>query len=391
MKGIRSLIGVVLVLVMLRSVVSPVMAKTSDAVNQSEAKAVVEKFIARISMVSNFKDWKNAKIGKVIVAYDVDESKSAYIFELVKDGKYVGYIVVSAKKTNYPILEFSKGKSPLMRAKELGIKVEEVYYLSGLTYIFEEKGKYYDLNKKKVDFNKIKESVKEVMKDEKVRKHLANRALEAKKQWEMYSSDAVTLFSYKEKYIPDVPAFLWDDGCSPTSAAMVLEYWGEHGYPNLDHPDWWYFEPTDINNGTQFDDPPNEHTDLTEELHYAMGTDNETGFTWWFYIDDRINKVCKKYGYSDWASNQWLPQPSWSDVTNEINASRPFVLSMWYGGTESGHDQPYGDHTVACVGYAINTNTNERFVMVQDTWDLGIHYLAWGNWWAISITWVRPS
>ena len=57
-------------------------------------------------------------------------------------------------------------------------------------------------------------------------------------------------------------------------------------------------------------------------------------------------------------------------MTNEINASRPFVLSMWHGGTGSGHDQPYGDHTVACVGYAIDTNTNERFVMVQDIWDL---------------------
>jgi hypothetical protein len=31
-----------------------------------------------------------------------------------------GYIVVSAKKTNYPILEFSKGKSPVMRVDELG-------------------------------------------------------------------------------------------------------------------------------------------------------------------------------------------------------------------------------------------------------------------------------
>ncbi len=67
-------------LVMIENVVSPVMAKTSDTVNQSEAKAVVEKFIARISMVSNFKDWRNAKIGKVIIVYDVDGSKSAYIF-----------------------------------------------------------------------------------------------------------------------------------------------------------------------------------------------------------------------------------------------------------------------------------------------------------------------
>ncbi len=70
MKQVKLLVGVLLVLVMLESVMSPAMARTSDMVNQSEAKAVVEKFIARISIVSNFKDWRNAKIGKVIVAYD---------------------------------------------------------------------------------------------------------------------------------------------------------------------------------------------------------------------------------------------------------------------------------------------------------------------------------
>lgn len=46
--------------------------------------------------------------------------------------------------------------------------------------------------------------------------------------------------------------------CSNFGSDGLGEYWGEHGYPNLGHPDWWYFEPTDINNGTQLDDPPNE-------------------------------------------------------------------------------------------------------------------------------------
>ena len=387
----RKLVGVLLVLVMLGIVAGTAMASTPYMVDQSEAKAVVNKFIAKISTTDEFRDWKDAKISRVIVAYDIDESPSAYVFELFKDGKYAGYVVVSAKKTNYPILEFSKGKSPLMRAKKLGIKVEKVYYLGALTYFFKEKGKYYDLNKKEINFNKIKESVKEVMKDEKIIEHLAKRIVEAKEQWKKYNSDTMTTLGwlYKEKYIPNVPALWWDDGCAPTSAAMVLEYWGEHGYQNLNYPDWWYFEPTDVNGGTKFDDPSNEHTDLTEELHYAMGTDNETGSTWLWNIAPGINKVCKNHGYSNWASTDyWV---SWSDVTDEINASRPFVLAMLWGGTGSGHNQPYGNHAVAGVGYAIDTNTNEKFVMVQDTWDLSIHYLAFGNWmgaWEIK---VKPN
>jgi len=96
----------------------------SDTASLDEAKNVAKKFIAKISTIKDFKEWKNAKVKKIITCYDVDDSKSAYVFELEKNGKYAGYIVVSAKKTNYPVLEFSKGMSPLVRASELGIKAE---------------------------------------------------------------------------------------------------------------------------------------------------------------------------------------------------------------------------------------------------------------------------
>ena len=392
MKRIRIVVCVILVLVMVGALAGTAIASTPYTVDQSEAKTIVNKFVAKISTTNEFRDWKNAKICRVVVAYGIDERPSAYIFELVKNENYTGYIVVSAKKTNYPILEFSKSKSPLMRAKKLGIEADRVYYLGAVMYFFREKGKYYNLNKKEINFNKIKECVKEAMKYENVRKHLAKRITEAKDLWEKYSSNTKVMYKltstwlYNEKYISDVPAFWWDDGCAPTSAAMVLAYWGEHGYPKLHYPDWWYFEPTDVNSGTKFDDPSNEHTDLTEELHYAMDTNNKTGDTWPWNIAPGINKVCKNHGYSNWASvDYWV---SWSDVTDEINASRPFVLAMLWGGTGSGHSQPYGNHVVTCVGYAIDVNTNEKFVMVQDTWDLGIHYLAFGNWlgaWEIKV------
>jgi len=263
-----------------------------------------------------------------------------------------------------------------MRALKLGIKAEKLYRLGGLMYIVKEKGRYYSLaNGNEVDFDEVKRGVKETMKDEKVREHLAKRAMEAKEQWEKYSSDAITTLAWYGVHIQGVPALLWYLGCSPTASAMVLGYWDQNGYPNF---------PDDY-----------QHT-LIEELADAMGLTCWYLPSWWqgtcpTEIDDGINEICNKYGYSNWASNQWFPQPSWDDVTDELSVGRPFVLSMAFGGTGSGHTEPYGHHSVACVGYAIDIDTNEKFLLLHDTWDTNVHYLAWGDWRAISATWVRPS
>ena len=93
-------------------------------------------------------------------------------------------------------------------------------------------------------------------------------------------------------------------------------------------------------------------------------------------------------GYSNWATNQWFP--SWDDVVNQISAGRPFVLSMTSGGTGSGHDKPYGDHSVAVVGFLTDYSTNEKFIEIHDTWDTYPHLLAFGDWLASSATWVIP-
>jgi hypothetical protein len=80
----------------------------------------------------------------------------------------------------------------------------------------------------------------------------------------------------------------------------------------------------------------------------------------------------------------------WDSVVSEITAGRPFVLSMTAGGTGSGHTDPYGDHTVACVGFLTDYSTNEKFLELHDTWDTYPHLLAFGDWLAASSTWIRP-
>jgi len=382
-KRVRLLVSLLLVLVVLSGAVSPVTAKTMTNIN--EARVVAEKFIKKISITNEFSDWKNARTGRIIPAYDMDENITAYIIELVKDGNYTGYIVVSAKRSNFPILEFSKGKSPLMRAKELGIKAEKIYRIGGLKYFVGSEGKYYDLNKREINFEKFRENLRKAAENVKVKERITKRSVEAEKQWKYYLSGVtgttLSASSWCGQHIYDVPAFLWDDGCSPTAAAMVLEYWGEHGYPNLDLPDWWYTEPTDEGDSNGYDNPPNEHMDLTEELHLAMGTSDEDGSTWFWNIDDGINAVASSYGYSFFAWNTWLPV--WGQIINEIDAGRPFVLSMWQSGT-------YGDHSVTVIGFLGESESGAQYLTIHDTWDKVDHYLAFGDWWGAVATWVWP-
>ena len=376
---------------MLSSVVSLATAKQTETVSVSEVEKVAKKFFEKISATNDFKEWKTAEIGRIVPAYDVNENITAYIIELVKDGSYAGYVVVSAKKTNYPILEFSKGKSPLMRARELEIKTEKVYYLGALSYLFKEKeGTYRDLMKREFDFEKVKNGVIKAMKSEKVRHQLIKRTLEAREQWKLYETKgSVGTLSWYGNHILGVPALAWDDGCTPTAAAMVLEYWGEHGYSNLDYPDWWYWEDSDWGDGNGYDDPSDEHTDLTEKLHNAMGTWDWNGYTPPANVASGINDVINDHGYGDWASDVSADY-NWDWTVDEINSGYPYILTMWYYWPNSDY---WPGHSVTVIGYRLNIETNEKQLMVYDThspYD-EIVFIAFGNWLGANAYSVHPS
>ena len=78
--------------------------------------------------------------------------------------------------------------------------------------------------------------------------------------------------------------------------------------------------------------------------------------------------VCSNHGYSNFNSYSYIEDP-WSTVTSEINAQRPFVLSMYHGGTATDTTTAYGDHSVACVGYMEGINIGEQ--VVDDSGHLG--------------------
>jgi hypothetical protein len=80
-----------------------------------------------------------------------------------------------------------------------------------------------------------------------------------------------------------------------------------------------------------------------------------------------------------------VPKPS--DKQSEIDANRPFVLSMYNGGVGSGNSNRYGDHIVTCMGYKkVGSNV---YVYIHDGWDTKVHYITFGNWDDVAATRVR--
>jgi len=382
---------------------------TSNAISVDIAEKVASCSIKEISeSILDFSEWENATVKLSTVYYDLDGKKSAYSFNVIENKQQVGYIFISATKDNYPVLEFSKGKIPneitefttlsKSLAQERANKIElestdkeeltigkmKPLYL-GPTFYYAEytltdtKGKakekvIVDLPfSTVVDFNESNVSVPVNEKDyffndtylqqqQEMRKQNANAQWTALEK-EMANSSYST--SSSSKTISGVPKYGWLCGCSPTASGMVLGYWASHGYSYL------------------ITGP-----DLVRELANAMGTDwPGSGSTWPYNIDDGIETVCNNHGYSNFdASNDIYV--SWTEVKTEVNANRPFVLSMLNGGTGNGYTQQYGDHSVTCMGYY---DGSSDYVYIHDTWDTSyVHYLAFGSWTGAMATWVRP-
>lgn len=201
--------------------------------------------------------------------------------------------------------------------------------------------------------------------------------VDIKKAWQTYdarkdnlqtiaASELSRAFGYST--ISGVPLWPYTLGCCPTSGGMVLSYWRTHGYSST----------------------PSSRSTLAQELYTAMGT-NPAGQTSIWNVDNGMNTVSLNHGYS--YSRLHAEEDSWvsfSDVMTEVNVYRPFVLNMLGGGTAYGRTQPYGDHSVAVIGY--ESYSSGDYVVVQDTWTpLTARSLRYGNWMYANADYSRPN
>ena len=378
-------------------------ADTKD-VDASAAQRVAEIHMKEMSKQSqNYADWNTGSVQLITEYYDLNNKKTAYQFNVNVNGENAGYILISATRENYPVLEFSHGKVPAtgddslarsdnivkssVKNSDLKIGTPKMLYLGNTFYyaqypVINPKGetvetKMVDLSDHSVvDPKKLTASTPGTKTDPAECDRI--RVAEADAEWNsfdnynlntMTSGSTAAAMASGSKYIPGVPLYSQPNTnwCSPTSAGMVMSYWDTHGYPNI----------------------PDNSLTLINELAGAMWT-TPLG-TYRYFIDDGMNTVSSNHGYS-YNSLHFEEDSSitFSKVTTEVNAYKPFVLSMEGGGTAYGRNQAYGSHSVAVIGYESYPGGN--YVVVQDTWTpLTAVSLSYGNWASAVADYSRPN
>ncbi|MGD0081248.1 MAG: C39 family peptidase [Methanoregula sp.] len=376
----------------------------SDMVSKDQAQNVALLNIHDIAhSEENFSDWMDSTVWFSNTYYDLSGSPTAYAFDIKHDGKYDGYILISATVNNYPVLECSKGVIPTLspeaateslsvvsqRTKTEGLTSADPkpVYLGATFFLMEyplenKTGTvvdhvFVDLTDKKV-INVSDTGMGIPLTKDSLLKNQQSKKEEIAKLWNEQSPSSQSRVSpllRSSNYIYDVPFYQWYLGCSPTAAGMVLGYWSSHGYSNL---------PTG--------------TTVINELASAMGTGSTwplNGVTWPIFIDDGIETVARNHGYTsfDGVENIWLYGDHFEEMASEVDAQRPFVLSMAAGGMAVGKPTAYGYHSVTGVGYVRGV---QNYITIHDTWNNPPNYplssdrlIANGNWAAAMTDWVR--
>jgi hypothetical protein len=400
-------IGVMLLALLLAAmVIVPMVSATTteNEVSSATAQHVAETHMHMVAKNSEtYAEWENGVLQPSTVYYNLMDRKSAYLFDVYVNGVYSGYVLTSATRDNGPILEYSRGKVPdaepktLLRSQSavqssIDTKTQKIgspklLYLGGTFYyaqypVIDSQGKTVEV--KTVDLHDS--SVVNLTEQAKLHPlnaaeqlaHDTERAEKANQMWNSLElSNGTTSLAAAQvasatvgsKTIPGVPLYSQplNNYCSPTSAAMVLSYWDSHGYSNI----------------------PDSSATLISELATAMGTSTNSG-TPNHNVYSGMNSVSATHGYGSRLSfieDNWI---TFSDVTTEINANKPFVLSMWGGGTAYGRSQAYGDHSVAVIGY--ESYSSGDYVVIQDTWTpLTAVSLSYNSWAGAIGAYSRPT
>ncbi|WFN36267.1 C39 family peptidase [Methanomicrobium antiquum] len=345
--------------------------------------------------MSGFSEWTGANVESDLTFYDLNGNIAAYSFSVVKDGNYLGFILISGNKDNYPILEFGKGDIVPEKTKEnaqftaekfigdAGCKLDSVKYLYlGATFYY---GQYTFENslqnvKQDVIVDLFNEAVVDLKNDDSstalTNVKSGSDAISVEDEWTivnenigLVSSGATVSTSVRGAdtiyWVPlyDQPSG-YPNSCAPTASGMILSYWRSNGYSNF---------------------PSNGDT-LILDLYSAMDTDPVDG-TYDSNIEPGIESVCDDYGYDiDAEPDGWGFY--FSEVKSEVTADRPMHLAMHGAGTAIGGSTEYGNHSVAAVGWA---DGSFDAIEINDGWSTSdTRYIAFGNWNSIYPVYIRP-
>jgi hypothetical protein len=196
----------------------------------------------------------------------------------------------------------------------------------------------------------------------------------------------------------DVPAYIWYDGCAPTSAGMVIGFWDGHGFPDLvpgdastqtaaarqaiathgTEADPGHYEdyalPMDDGGEVAPDksEAPDGDEHASDSLADYMGTSfSAYGLAYGWSYTSMVGPALTEYteqmlaggtpAYQDLSYGSWGSQALTFDrLQQEIDAARPLVVYVDCSG------DGITDHAVAGVGYR-ETNGYPEYAC-WDTW-----------------------
>ena len=363
--------------------------KDNSLVTLDYAKKVAQLNLNDVATgLPRFKEWISADIEYDMTFFDFNGDISAYSFSVIKNGEYLGFILVSGVKENYPILEFGRGDILAGNAKEKADIIasknakEKSYKQGSVKYLYLGSTFYYAQYELIDSLQNVKENIIVDLFDEVVVDLNNDNSVIVTSPNDKSDSDAISVNdawsivddkiglleggvgvstsirgSNTIYWVPlyDQPTG-YPSSCAPTAAAMILSYWKNHGYQNL---------------------PTNGDT-LIIQLYSTMETNVGVSGTQDSNIGPGIESLCQNYGYNNFDAIEDTGSFLFSEVKSEINSNRPMLLALHGAGTSVGGSTPYGDHSVTVVGWA---NGAFDAIEINDGWSTSeTRYLTFNNW-----------
>ncbi|KUH34074.1 hypothetical protein APY94_03630 [Thermococcus celericrescens] len=367
-------------LLLLEGVVTAVPFDKPEAVPLATVKALA------LRELHKFPEFNGAIPTNPTPLYFPDGRLAAYEFRMVKNGKTIGYIIVSANRNLPPaILEAGFGeKTPSDLMKELatrkGVKTYRPAYFSGLNYGILTGDKIVDMKGR------------EYRKPSRYTLALENKAEDNQKQWvtveTLTSTDKIDYIAplatiTSQKIIYGVPAWTstdlgtksnipqprdadpWEyigpaedpwkdwDGCAPIAASMIV------GYYEIQYRSDWYREAIiDILHRTM---------KTSDDIEARTATSNiGPGIENFYWEAKEVLPDPPRYLYTTTTYNDLNENSVFSIIKNEVDMGRPGILSAYHFNFVN--ELPVNDfHSVTFAGYR-EYSDGTRYIYVHTTW-----------------------
>lgn len=307
------------------------------AIEKRRARTIAKEFAEIVGEREGFSDWREEGIrspelfyGKVTAdsssTNSIEYTPTAWVFPVEDRGDDVGYVAISAKQAESPVLTYGRSTAPQRRvdsamkvAKASGRSVHKRFLYQGGTQFGVE-----TTDRNLVDLRgQLVAGMDPVEESDRLRFGKSKE------------TDATNWSGSTDDQIYGVPNWTqtdyddsWGtwDGCSPIAASMVIGY-HEGIY------DW----------------EEDEKNALIDRLHETMNTtDGEDGLTDPWNVDNGIRKYDQGDNSYDATNNHFEIS---GNIKDAVAANEPAVLSMANGPYTKDSDGLANGHSVCVVGY----------------------------------------